>query len=403
MNIRWLQFLVLLLAICLTQLAADLYAPALPHIAGYFHSSIASAQWSMAIYMLGVALSQLIYGPLSEGVGRKTPLVAGLGIMLLGSLLCIFAVHMDMLIIGRLIQGCGAGACAALWRPIFRDMFTGEALSQYGSYLVIFVMFIIPAAPVLGSYLLQALGWQSLFVFIGVYTFIALSTIHFCYHETNRHFHQDRLQLGYIAATYKRLLTHRQFMGVTVCTFLSYGAFFAWFSIGPVLLIHVLHVTPVAFGWLTFFGGGCAYALAGWLNGRLVKCWGMPCMMRIGFTIMLVGGLCMFFATALFGLHVWTIIAPMSLFYFGSTFIWPNAFATAFTPFGDIAGYAGSLYGFMQIGGAACIGALITQLPMQNQIPLAGVMLVASLLAWSVYEWACLRKSSEDVKVLCGS
>lgn len=71
--------------------------------------------------------------------------------------------------------------------------------------------------------------------------------------------------------------------------------------------------------------------------------------------------------------------------------IWPNAYATAFTPFGKIAGYAGALYGFMQVGGGAVIGGIISHLPAANQIPLALVMLIASLLAWLVYEVVVLR------------
>src|SRR6185312_12823563 len=113
MNSNNLLFFVLILAVCLTQFAADIYAPSLPAIAVSLHTPIHLAQWSMAIYMLGVALSQIIYGPLSDGIGRKKPMVIGLGIMLIGSFICLFAPTIELLITGRFIQGCGAGACAA--------------------------------------------------------------------------------------------------------------------------------------------------------------------------------------------------------------------------------------------------------------------------------------------------
>ena len=85
----------------------------------------------MAIYLLGVAGSQLIYGPLSEGIGRKKPLIIGLTIMLIGSALCFLTPNITFLIIGRFIQGLGAGACACLWRSTFRDLFKGASITLF--------------------------------------------------------------------------------------------------------------------------------------------------------------------------------------------------------------------------------------------------------------------------------
>jgi DHA1 family bicyclomycin/chloramphenicol resistance-like MFS transporter/DHA1 family 2-module integral membrane pump EmrD-like MFS transporter len=358
----------------------------LPRIAKTLNASIDLAQWSMAIYMLGVAISILAYGPISEGFGRKSPISVGLCIMLVGSAMCLFASDIDVLIWGRFVQGCGAGACAGLWRSIFRDVFTGEELAKYGSYLVVFIMFIVPAAPALGGYLQTYFGWRANFIFMGIYTLAALVSILLGFKETSKHHHMERLKLTYIGSTYLELLKSRVFMGVTLCTFLSYGAAFAWFVAGPVLLIKVVGITPIAFGWITFIGGGSAYALAGWINGKLVTRFGMPAMLRFGWSTMILAGLCMLAGKWIYGMTAWSIAAPAILFYFGSTFIWPNAFATAFTPFGKIAGYAGALYGFMQIGGAAVMGGLMSYLPDDTQVPLGLVMLLASFFSWMLYE-----------------
>lgn len=386
MHSNKLLLFVIVLAACLTQFAADIYAPSLPAIAADFHTSIDLSQWSMAIYMLGVAITLLIYGPISDGVGRKSPMITGLGIMIIGSFICLFAPNIDFLIVGRFIQGCGAGACAGLWRSIFRDVFTGEQLAKYGSYFTVFIMFIVPAAPALGGYLQQYFGWRASFAFMSFYSIFALFAIIFAFQETSIHHHKEKLKLSYVKTTFRQLMLSPIFMGVTLCTFLSYGAFFAWLTAGPVLLIHVVGISPLAFGLITFFGGGIAYALAGWINGRVVKRFGMSNMMRFGWSVMILSGLLMLIGYWLFGSNVWVIVIPMVLFYFGSTFIWPNAFATAFTPFGQIAGYAGALYGFMQIGGGAAMSALITYLPETNQVPLALVFIFASILAWLIYE-----------------
>ncbi len=390
-NSHKLLFFVVILVACLTGMASDIYTPSIPAIAQNLGASIHLVQYSMAIYMLGVALSQLIYGPISDGVGRKAPLTIGISIMLTGSFICLFASHIDILILGRFIQGCGAGACAALWRAVFRDIFTGEELSRYGSKLVIFITFIVPATPALGGYLQHYFDWRASFVFMSLYAFIAFISILYGFKETSQHHHKEKLRLSYITNTFRQLLFSRVFMGVTSCNFLVYGAFFSWFTAGPVLLIHIVGISPVKFGWLTFCGGGSAYALSGWLNGKLVSRLGMPNMMRIGFSLMILSGIFMLGGKILIGINVWDIMGPVVLFYVGATFIWPNAMAAAFSPFGKITGYAAALYGFMQVSGAAGMGAIISHLPDTNQLPLALVMLISPLLAWLIYEVIVLK------------
>jgi len=379
-------FFIIVLSACLTQFASDIYAPSLPGIAISLQTEMDWVQWSLSIYMVGVALSQLIYGPISEGVGRKKPILFGLSLLFVGSVFCALSQNIFYLILGRLIQGCGAGAVAALWRPIFRDIFKGDELAKYTSYLVIFIIFIIPVAPALGGYFEHYFGWRSTFFFMLGYTLVALCSVVWGLKETNIHLHRERLKLSYIFSTYLMLLKSPLFMGITGCTFLTYGAFFSWFVAGPVLLIKLVGLTPVEFGWVTLLGGGSTFALAGWLNGRFVERFGMKSLLRFGWSICIFSGLFMLVTFLIHGVEAWSIIVSITLFYFGSTFIWPNVFSIAFTPYGKIAGYAGALYGSMQIGGAAAVGSLISFLPDKNQLPLALVFIIAPSLAWGIFE-----------------
>lgn len=306
--------------------------------------------------------------------------------MLLGTTMCFFAPNIHALILGRLIQGCGAGAAASLWRSIVRDVFNGEELSKYISYFVIFIMFIIPSTPILGAYLQSFYGWRASFALMIIYTLVSLVVVFFGYKETNQHHHFDRLKISYILQTYLMLLKSPIFMGITACSFLSYGAFFSWFVTGPILLIKVIGITPVVFGWISFLVGATAYGLAAWFNSRYVKSWGMPKMLRFGWGIMTLASLALLLNQFFFGQTLVALIAPIFVFQIGSALIWPNAFATAFSPFGKIAGYTGALYGFMQIGGAAAIGGLMSYLPDRTQLPLALVMLGASLCSRLIYD-----------------
>lgn len=397
MTSKKILFPIILLVACSAQIASDIYSPSIPAIATGLHTSLAQVQFSMAIYMFGLAISQLFYGPLSEGLGRKTPLIMGLSILFFGNLVSLFAPTISILIIGRLIQGCGAGACSALWRSIFRDTFEGAELAKYGSYFSIFVTFIVPAAPVLGGYLQEYFDWRASFAFLALYSLMNILMVSIWLKETNLHHHMEKLKAKFIIDSFKHILSSPIFMGYTLCTFLCYGAFFSWFAAGPVLLIHIVGISPIEFGWITLFGGGLATALGGWVNGRLVTKLGTHTMLRSGFTIMLIAGALMLMCKFLFGINTFSIVAPIILFYFGVTFIWPSAFAGAFGPFGKMAGYAGALYGFMQISGAAAIGTLVSYLPYHSQLPLGLVFIGSSISAWLIFE-SIVRKKEDALK-----
>lgn len=381
-----LLFAIIIFVACSGQISSDINAPSLPAITLAFNTQVSSVQLSMAMFMVGLALSQLIYGPLSEAFGRRKPLLIGLSIFLAGNVACVFSTSILMLILGRFIQGCGAGACAALWRSIFRDAFEGDELARYGAYFSIFITFIIPVMPTIGGYLQHYFDWRACFLFLSLYATCTLTLVTLAFKETSRHHHRDRLKHTFIYQSFRQLLSSRVFMSYSLCTFLCYGAFFSWFSIGPVLLIHKLGMSPVRFGWLTLGISGVATIISGWVNAQLVVKLGAAVMMRTGLCLMLIAGGCMLMGYVLFGIQTLAILIPLFLFYFGVTFIWPSAFTGAFTPFGHIAGYAGALFGSLQIGGAAVLGVIVAYLPHDNQLPLALLIMLTAVLAWWVFE-----------------
>lgn len=385
-KVPYLLFFIIVLLGCSTQFAADLYAPCIISISDDMNTSINNVQYSMCIYMFGIAISQLVYGPISEGIGRKKTIIIGLVIMCIGILICMSATSIETIIIGRLVQGIGGGAPASLWRTMFRDLFSGEDLAKYTSYLVIFIMFIIPGAPLLGGYLEEFFGWYSNFVFMMFYALICLLTAIFVLHETNKDHHVSNLKWKTCIENYKQMLTSRLFMGLTFCVFLSYGALFSWFIVSPVLLIDIIGLSPSEFGWINFLGALSTYSLAGFINGRLVKKLGIETMMRAAFSMMILSGILMSLGYFFFGVNIYAIVLPNLLFFFSSSFIWPNAYAKAFTPFGKIAGYAGALYGFMQIGGAAVLGSILAYLPDNNQLSIGYVVIICSILAFTSFE-----------------
>lgn len=385
-------FVVCLLAACLTQFASDIYAPSLPNIASELGTAIKHVQWSMAVYLIGVAVSLLFYGPLSESFGRKKPFVTGLIILFIGSCISWAAPDIETLILGRFIQGCGAGAAAGLWGAIFRDLFSGNELAKFASLIATFIMFSLSLAPLVGGILEEYWHWRASFAFIAIYTLLTLIATLLWYPETNLQRHKNKLSKDFILASYKELFSHPLFLGITLCNFLSYGAYFSIFIVTPLLLIRDVGISPIHYGILVCFGSAIAYLLAGYLNTRYVLRFGTANMMRFGWMVMTLSGILLWLLPNFIDFDEISIGAPMILFFFGSTFIWPNAFATALTPFPHIAGYASVSYRLMLLGGGAVIGSLISYLPTDTTTPLSCVLIICSLLAWRIYEKLVVQK-----------
>ncbi len=226
-----------------------------------------------------------------------------------------------------------------------------------------------------------------------VYIIVAMVYVLALFKETSQHHHLERLKPSYIFSTFKQLLTSRIFIGTTLAVLLSYGAFFAWFAAAPVLLIKVIGMSPVTFGWVTFLAGVGSYTLAGLINGRCVKKVGMAMMLRLGWSTMIFGGFLMLISKEFIGVNATAIMIPTFVFFLGGAFVWPNAFSTAMRPFGHIAGYAGPLYSFMQITGGAIIGGLVAYLPETDQLPLAFLMIGVPVVGWMLYELIVKRES----------
>lgn len=387
MKTNTIFILVILTLACAPQISSDIYLPSLISIAEQLPgANLNSAQISLSIFLLGVSSTQLVFGPLSEAIGRKTPLIIGLMIMALGSLVCISAYNIHMLIMGRFIQGLGAGALSALWRAMLRDVMSGEQLAKYGSFIGVFIIFMTAVAPVMGGYLEQ-LGWRTSFIFMFLYTIVCLLLLQLGYNTSNFKKDLAKLKMPYLIEKYKEVLTNKFFMSITLSVFLSYGALFIWIISAPEILMQQLNLSPVTFGWTVTIISAIGYSAGAVFNAHLVEHFGIPKMLQIGWCIMIISGIIMLAGYAIYGTSLWCILSSILIFLFGSTLIWPNAFAAAFTPFGHIAGYAGSLYGFMQLLGGFVFGSFIGVMDGIDQKILAEILIAVSLLSLLLYRF----------------
>ncbi|KTC80494.1 multidrug effflux MFS transporter [Legionella cherrii] len=376
-----LVFVVLMLMV-LMQMTTDQYVPSLPAITKIFNSNEASIQLTLSLFMLGLSISHVFYGPLSDKIGRKPPLMFGVGLSILGSLICFVAPSVLVLIFGRFIQGFGIGCCGSVGRSLVRDLFTDRVLSKIGSYVGIVSVFIMVASPVLGGYIQEHFGWRMNFLFLLVFGIaiwiLALSFLP----ETNKNLNPDATQFKVMRANYFTLLKSKVFVGYALCACLASAGLIGYLAIAPFLFQDVLGLSPIEFGQLTIFIAG-AICVSGIINSQLVMSKGVSYMVFIGIVFMIIGGFTML-ALAMLGFqNVLSIMIPVALFSMGVGFTFINAFAGAFHPFPQMAGTVGALYACMQDLSSALSTGIIALGQWYGQFSLAIILLILGLCSFA--------------------
>lgn len=394
-KVPWRLFILLFMFATLGQLSVDLYLPSLPAMSHALKASPGLVQLTIAVYLFGVGLSQLAYGPWSDAVGRRKPLLTGVGLTVAGSLLCCLAPNIHILIVGRLLQGVGAGACNSVGRSLIRDLVSGHYLSRLGGQMGMAASFMVAVAPAIGGYIEHYASWRVSFLVIFIYASSVLTLLWYSLPETHQNPDPHAIKLKNLLHNYGQLLISPVFMGHAICAAIAYSGIIAYMTAAPFLLQTTLDLSPVQFGWLALLNATGIF-LSGMLNSRYVIRYGVDRMLFYGITGMVAGASTMLIIGALGFLNVYVVVLPMALFCMGAGLTFQNASAGALEFFGHIAGSAGAIYGTLQISTGAVISALMATLPAVTQIPLACMQLGLALLAVAAWWWATkgIRKSS---------
>lgn len=385
-SIPLLLIIVVLMLMVLMQTTTDQYVPSLPAIAKLFHSSEASIQMTLSLFMLGLSISHVFYGPLSDQIGRKPPLLIGLGLSISGSLCCLFASSVWILILGRFIQGFGIGCCSSVGRSLVRDLFTDKALAKIGSYIGMISVFIMVASPSLGGYIQEHYGWRANFLFLVCFGSIMWFLAWRVLPETNKKLNPHATQFKVMRINYAILLRSRVFLGYTLCACAACAGFISYLTIAPFLFQDTMGLSPIQFGQLTVFIA-VAICLSGLINSQAVMIKGISFMVLVGVLFMIVGAISMLILALLKFNNIFCIMIPISLFSLGAGLTFINAFAGAFHPFPRIAGTVGALYACMQDLSASIISGFIAASKSYGQLSLALILFLlgfSSLGAWSL-------------------
>lgn len=360
---------------------SDMFAPSLPAIRTFFATSRDMTQMTITIYFLGLGLSQLIYGPLSDAIGRRKSGLIGLFSAFFGSLFCCIAPTIKILIFGRLIQGIGAGSAYMLLRTVQTDVLRGKLFAKVAS-LGGLIFALSPAfAPTLGGYVEELWGWRVTFIFIMLLNAFSCILVFFLLPETNKNLDPKSLLPKMMVKNYLKILRNRDFLRYLVCSASTMAGISVYITVSPFLFQSELHLTPIQYGTLAF------YLAISSILGRLLNAWllnkfSIEELINGGFLTTISGSLLMLILGLLGYFSVAVIIIPMMIFMSASGLLFGNAVAGGMQTGRKTAGSTAALYGSLQIL-AAFLGSSIAILAhTHSQLPVATIFLILSLLGF---------------------
>src|SRR3954447_4349298 len=345
----------LALLTALGPLSTDMYLPSLPAIARDLGATTAETQLTLSAFLLGFAVGQFVYGPISDKVGRRPVLLAGLALFLLASVACTVAASVEMLTAARFVQALGASGPIVLARAMVRDLYegprAGKELSRMGA-----IMGLVPAvAPILGGVLQGLFGWRANFA-ATVLCGLALGAAALLFvPETIPARSMAPLSLVSVLRGFGVLLRHKTYRVYVGLAAISYAGLFAFISGSSFVLQGIYALSELAFAF------SFAFCVIGFITGtvlaqRLVGTRGLDRTIRLGVACLAAGGLAML-ALVLAGVpSPFAVILPMTVYTAGVGLTLPPAQASAMTPFPERAGAASSLLGIFQMSFAAIVG-----------------------------------------------
>lgn len=363
----------------LLPLSTDLFLASLPGIRVQFDVTVSQAQLILSVFLAGFAVSQLVYGPLSDRFGRRPVLLAGVTIYIAATVVCMSAQTMEGLVAARFFQAVGACSGAVIGRAIIRDTYGATGSARMLGYITAGTAATPVIGPMLGSLLTVAFGWRANFVLLALISAALLAVASLRLPESNLVRDPRATNPRHLLANYAAILRNRRFVGYTLCVAFSYAAIFSYISGAPFVLIDVLGVPPQYFGFL-FGGAVVSYIVSNILLGRLVQRTGVDRLLRIGASLAALGGAIMAVLAYAGVQSVAAVLGPMTLVLFATGFTQPGSTAGAIGQFTRMAGAASSLVGFMQMAIGACAGFLVGRLHDGTTWPMAASICVASLL-----------------------
>ncbi|WP_055108318.1 multidrug effflux MFS transporter [Paenibacillus ihumii] len=364
-------------------LSLDMYLPALPKLAEELGATASVTQLSLTSCLLGLALGQLVAGPMSDVRGRRSPLLLSLCIYAISSLLCVFAPSAWGLIALRFLQGLSGAAGIVISRAVVRDLYSGSELTRFFSMLMLVNGAAPILAPIFGGQLLQYTSWRGVFVVLSLIGVVMMIAVLFGLPES---LPKERRQSGGLSATgmtFRRLLGDRLFVGFCLTQGLVSAAMFAYISGSSFVMQNVFEVSPQMYS-LIFAANGVGIIIASQVTGRLAGRVKEASMLQLGLALAVTASIGLLASIVLGGTLI-TVLIPLFFVVACVGIVSTSGFSLAMQSQGKAAGSASALLGLIPYILGAAVAPLVGLGGEHTALPMVIVIAIAELGALLSY------------------
>ncbi|MGW1198930.1 multidrug effflux MFS transporter [Streptomyces sp. NPDC002536] len=375
----------------LPPLSMDMYLPALPEVTGALHSPAATVQLTLTACLMGMALGQLVVGPMSDKWGRRRPLLAGMVVYVIATAACALAPGAGVLIGCRLVQGLAGAAGIVIARAVVRDLYDGVAMARFFSTLMLISGVAPVVAPLIGGQVLRLTDWRGVFVVLTVVGALLCLVVWRGIPETLPP--ERRHDGGVVQAlqTMRGLLADRVFTGYVLAGGFSFAALFAYISASPFVIQDIYHASPQTFS-LLFGLNSVGLVLVGQINGKfLAGRVSLDVVLGIGLAVVALAAVALVLMTSgVFGRPgLVPVAAGLFVLMSAMGLAMPNTSAQALMRSRNAAGSASALLGTSTFLLGAVASPLVGMAGEHTAVPMAVVQLGCALAAVVCFVGLC--------------
>ena len=384
-------FLGMLTAI--TPLATDLYLPALPIMPGELNTTASNIQMTIGVMTFGIALGQLLGGPISDTMGRKLPLIIGNLLCVISGIICAYAPSIEILLLGRFLQGLTGSIGVVIAKAIARDFASGQELTKLFALLMMVNGLAPVLAPLVGGQLLLFTTWRVIFVILAVFSAILLVGS-LLFHESLPNEKRITGGIGTAAKNYLKLIKDKPFLGQTLIQLFAFGAFFSYISGSSFVYQNIFNLSAQEFSYL--FGiNSCGIIVASAISGRVSNVITSKQLLTFSLWQLTIGSL-LFLVAMIFE---WSLIPVTTILFFTVctvSLFGSASFSMAMTNYGKMAGSASAILGFASMFSAGIVSPLVGIGGDHTGIPMGITMLVCAVLSLLCLYGLVEKESSQN-------
>jgi len=363
--------------------SANLVMPILPQLTQVFHTKATWVTLSVTAFLAAYACFQLMWGPISDRVGRKYVLLVGFTIAVIGALVAAFSVNVSMFIAARFVEAFGMSCGSVMSRSMLMDIFDQEEITKTMAWAAIIIAAMPAIGPIVGSWISVYFTWHGVLIFLAIYGFLVIISALLALHETNLNL-DKAVTIPYSFNIYCSCVCHRRFIGSITLYGLFFGATLGFYTQAPFIFIQRLGISKTTYG-LYMLVPVVTYMLGTYSANAIIKRKNPLITSKLGLLFGIISTIIFYVFYHVLPLSILTVVLPIAVFTLGAGLISPSANTMAMTCFEKNKGAAAALIGFAMCIGSSLYSGLVAMLSDPTLMPYLAITSSACILSIITY------------------